>query len=163
VATYAVKVNGQEYQVEIDDPRAEPVQVVVNGQAFEVSVTEQQSQPRRSRTTRVLPEEELDVYVPTLASAYVEATAVPEDSAAATPPASVPEGAGLQITAPMPGKILDIAVQEGSRVKQGEVLCNLEAMKMKSPIRSTAAGTVARILISEGQNVNFGDVLFVLQ
>ena len=163
MARYAVKVNGQEYQVEIGDPRAEPVQVVVNGQAFEVSMTEQQSEPKRSRATSVLPEEELDFYVPTVASTYVEATAVLEDSAAATLPASVPEGAGLQITAPMPGKILDIAVHVGSPVKQGEVLCNLEAMKMKSPIRSTATGTVARILISEGQNVNFGDVLFVLQ
>jgi acetyl-CoA/propionyl-CoA carboxylase biotin carboxyl carrier protein len=63
----------------------------------------------------------------------------------------------------MPGKILDIAVQVGSQVAQGEVLCNLEAMKMKSPIRSTKGGTVAQVRISEGQTVNFGDVLFVLQ
>jgi biotin carboxyl carrier protein len=62
----------------------------------------------------------------------------------------------------MPGKVLDIAVQSGSQVKQGDVLCNLEAMKMKSPIRSTADGTIAQIHISEGQNVNFGDVLFTL-
>jgi biotin carboxyl carrier protein len=102
--------------------------------------------------------------VPTVASTYVEATPIVEEEAAAAPsPAAAPGKAAIQVTAPMPGKILDIAVQVGSSVKQGDVLCNLEAMKMKSPIRSTSAGTVAQVLISEGQNVNFGNVLFVLQ
>jgi biotin carboxyl carrier protein len=84
-----------------------------------------------------------------------------EEPAAAPPVAS--GSAATDVAAPMPGKILDIAVQVGSRVKQGDVLCNLEAMKMKSPIRSTTAGTIAQIRISEGQNVNFGDVLFTIQ
>ncbi len=162
---YALHVNGQDYEVEIDDPRAEPVRVVVNGKAYEVSVAEQPSSTaptpaRRAQSTRELD----DVYVPTVASTYVEATPIVEEEAAAAPsPAAAPGKAAVQVTAPMPGKILDIAVQVGSSVKQGDVLCNLEAMKMKSPIRSTSAGTVAQILISEGQNVNFGNVLFVLQ
>ena len=63
----------------------------------------------------------------------------------------------------MPGKILDIAVQPGTEIKTGDTLCNLEAMKMKSPIRATADGTIVQILINEGQNVNFGDVLFTVR
>jgi biotin carboxyl carrier protein len=62
----------------------------------------------------------------------------------------------------MPGTILDIAVQPGTQVSQGDTLCNLEAMKMKSPIRSPGDGTVAQILVTEGQNVAFGDTLFTL-
>ena len=62
----------------------------------------------------------------------------------------------------MPGKIMDIVVKVGDKVNNGDILCNLEAMKMKSPIRSTAQGTIAEILISEGQNVNYGTVLFTL-
>jgi biotin carboxyl carrier protein len=63
----------------------------------------------------------------------------------------------------MPGTILDIAAKPGDVVQQGDTLCNLEAMKMKSPIRSPVAGTVAQVLISEGQNVGHGDVLFTVR
>jgi biotin carboxyl carrier protein len=165
VVKYGLRVNGKEYEVEIEDPRAEPVRVVVNGRAFEVSIAEQPSSAPPGPVSRAQPAPELEeLYVPTVASTYVETTPVLEEEPTAPPTAaSAPGGATSQVTAPMPGKILDIAVQVGSQVKQGEVLCNLEAMKMKSPIRSTAAGTVAQILITEGQTVNFGDALFVLQ
>ena len=66
------------------------------------------------------------------------------------------------VMAPMPGKVMDIAVKVGDKVGQGDTLCNLEAMKMKSPIRSPDEGTVAQVLISEGQNVGYGDILFTL-
>lgn len=162
---YALCVNGKEYEVEIEDLRAEPVQVVVNGHSFEVSIAEQPSGAAPRPTPRDRPAPELEeLYVPTVASTYVETTPVLEEEPAALPTdVTAPGGATTQVTAPMPGKILDIAVQVGSQVKQGEVLCNLEAMKMKSPIRSTTAGTVAQVLITEGQTVNFGDALFVLQ
>jgi biotin carboxyl carrier protein len=161
VVKYDLSVNGKSYEVEVEDFRTEPVRVIVNGKTFQVSVTAQSGSPPPRTTTR-LEEPVDDVYVPTVASTYVETEiAMEKEPAAASPAAS--GGAGSDITAPMPGKILDIAVQVGSRVKQGDVLCNLEAMKMKSPIRSTTEGTVAQIRISEGQNVNFGDVLFTIQ
>ena len=162
---YDLQVNGKEYEVEIEDPRTEPVRVVVNGHAFEVTVVEQPTTTASRPALRARPARELEeVYVPTVTSTYVETTPVLEEEPAAPPSsAPAPGSATTQITAPMPGKILDIAVQAGSQVKQGEVLCNLEAMKMKSPIRSTTTGTVAQVLISEGQTVNFGDVLFLLQ
>jgi len=161
VVKYDLSVNGKNYEVEVEDFRTEPVRVTVNGKTFQVSVTAQSGGPPPKPTAR-LAEPLEDVYVPTVASTYVETDiAMEEEPAAASPAAS--GGAGSDITAPMPGKILDIAVQVGSQVKQGDVLCNLEAMKMKSPIRTTTEGTVAQIRISEGQNVNFGDVLFTIQ
>jgi biotin carboxyl carrier protein len=62
----------------------------------------------------------------------------------------------------MPGTILDIAVKVSDQVAQGDILCNLEAMKMKSPIRSPGEGTIAQVMITEGQNVGYGDILFTL-
>ena len=62
----------------------------------------------------------------------------------------------------MPGKVMDIVVKEGDQVRHGETLCSLEAMKMKSPIRCTVDGTIAQILISQGQSVKYGDILFTL-
>jgi biotin carboxyl carrier protein len=163
VVKYTLNVNGRDYEVEVQDLRTEPVRVIVNGKAFQVSVTERSPSLLPKPATE--PAQELeDVYVPTVASTYVETGAVLDrEPTADSVPAAAPGGATSQVTAPMPGKILDIAVQVGSQVKQGDVLCNLEAMKMKSPIRSSTGGTVARVMISEGQNVNFGDVLFALQ
>jgi biotin carboxyl carrier protein len=163
VVKYDLSVNGKNYEVEVQDLRAEPVTVVVNGKAFQVSVAAQSgSLPRKPAAS--LEEQVEEVYVPTVTSTYVEADIAMEEkpTTAAAPPV-VSGSAAVDITAPMPGKILDIGVQVGSQVKQGDVLCNLEAMKMKSPIRSTAEGTIAQIRISEGQNVNFGDVLFTIQ
>jgi biotin carboxyl carrier protein len=163
VRTYKIKVNGQDYTIEIDDPNASPVTVLVDGQAFEVTVSEPQTVVQTVRRSDARTELE-EPYVPTVASTYVETAIAPPEistSAPETPP--VTGGDVHRVTAPMPGKVLDIAVQVGTLVKHGDTLCNLEAMKMKSPIRSTADGTIAQILISEGQNVNFGDVLFTLQ
>jgi biotin carboxyl carrier protein len=161
--TLKIQVNGKDYQVEIDDPNVSPATVRVNGQAFQVTVSEQQTRVQAAQT---LPEEPHleELYVPTVATTYVEA-AVEHDEETASAPQAAPaiRGDVYEVTAPMPGKVLDIAVQVGTRISHGDTMCNLEAMKMKSPIRSTADGTVAQILISEGQNVNFGDVLFTIQ
>jgi acetyl-CoA/propionyl-CoA carboxylase biotin carboxyl carrier protein len=66
------------------------------------------------------------------------------------------------MTAPMPGKILDVAVQIGDQVQRGQVLCALEAMKMKSPIRAPRTGTISQMQVTEGQTVEHGDLLFVV-
>ncbi len=73
------------------------------------------------------------------------------------------EAGSFQVTAPMPGTILDIAVQIGDQVQPGQVLCALEAMKMKSPIRSLHAGIVRQVQVHDGQTVDYGDLLFVVE
>ena len=159
---YRVNVNGKEYQVKLDDPNASPVRVQVNGQAFEVTLSEQGAVRTVARSRE---DTELEqVYIPTVASTYVETPVEIETETSESGAAAAPVSGNVQqVTAPMPGKILDIAVRIGSQVKNGDVLCNLEAMKMKSPIRSTAEGTIVQVLTTEGQNVNFGDVLFTVQ
>ncbi|MBN1641450.1 MAG: biotin/lipoyl-binding protein [Anaerolineae bacterium] len=161
MATYKLNVNGQEYQVEIDNLNASPIRVVVNGKPFQVTVAEPSGAPR---STPSEPQPELEeIYVPTVATTFVETIVDVADVPEAATPAPSKSGAGHHVTAPMPGKVLDIVAAVGAKVKQGDTLCNLEAMKMKSPIRSTAHGTIVRVAVNEGQNVSFGDVLFTLQ
>jgi len=123
----------------------------------------------------------LETYVPAVASTYIEVAPEPEPedtqepAMGARPTPRRREGASPErglwsdgegtetVTAPMPGTILDITVKVGDVVQQGDILCNLEAMKMKSPIRSPREGTLANVLINEGQNVSYGDVLFTLE
>lgn len=71
----------------------------------------------------------------------------------------VPKGA---ILAPMQGMILSIKAKTGKKVKPGEVVATIEAMKMQNEIRSSGGGTVQEILVHEGEIVNSGDVIMVL-
>ncbi len=64
-----------------------------------------------------------------------------------------------EIYAFIPGTIVNVLVEKGQKVKKGEVLCILHAMKMDNQICSPIDGIVKAVNISEGQNVSKNDVL----
>jgi pyruvate carboxylase subunit B len=80
---------------------------------------------------------------------HVEASSVAQAQAAA--PAVVREGT---VTAPMQGLILKVAVKVGDRVKLGDVVAVLEAMKMQNDVTATRSGTVASVFVREGTVVS---------
>jgi biotin carboxyl carrier protein len=59
----------------------------------------------------------------------------------------------------MPGKIVEVKVREGQEVKEGDVLCVLEAMKMQNDLKSPVSGKVARVHVQDGANVEATTVL----
>lgn len=63
------------------------------------------------------------------------------------------------ITAPMPGKVVSVAVGEGDTVEAGQVVVVLEAMKMETGVKSPAAGTVKAVHVAAGDTVDAGAVL----
>lgn len=63
------------------------------------------------------------------------------------------------IKAPMPGLILDIMVKENQRVKKGDSVLILEAMKMENMIKSPTDGIITKIQIEKGQSVEKNTVL----
>jgi biotin carboxyl carrier protein len=67
------------------------------------------------------------------------------------------------ITAPMPGKILDILVEENAEIKQGEALVILEAMKMQNEILSQVSGRVKKIKIHRNESVMKDDVMLEIE
>lgn len=76
-------------------------------------------------------------------------------SAPAAAPKAAPKaaGAGAQVKAPMPGTILDVRVQNGAKVKKGDVLVILEAMKMENEIQAPCDGTVTSVGVRKGDSV----------
>lgn len=64
-----------------------------------------------------------------------------------------------QVYAFIPGTIMEIFVKEGEKVKKGQPLCTLHAMKMDNAICSTIDGVIDKINIKPGQSVSKNDVL----
>ena len=93
--------------------------------------------------------------------------AAPAAAAVATKPALAPDQA---VTAPMVGTFYSAPapgakpfVELGSEVKPGDVLCIIEAMKMMNQIECDKAGKVVSILVKNGDPVEFGQPLFVIE
>jgi biotin carboxyl carrier protein len=142
-----VTINGTVYRVEIDSLEqlnGGPVELRVNGRPYSVQLGGRAAEPVRKESTRAAPP-----------------APAPASRPAAAPPAAA--GAGQQVTAPMPGKILSLAVQVGDRVQAKDTLCTLEAMKMEMSIAAPTAGTVRQVRVEVGSNVVYGDLLFVIE
>ena len=85
-----------------------------------------------------------------------------EAPVAAAPAAPVASGAGVEVKAPMQGKILDVKVKVGDSVSKGQVLAILEAMKLENEIVSPADGKVLSVVVNKDQTVNNQDLLVVI-
>jgi acetyl-CoA carboxylase biotin carboxyl carrier protein len=91
-------------------------------------------------------------------------------SAAATASAAAAPSPDQLVTAPMVGTFYSAPapgakafVEIGSEVKPGDVLCIIEAMKMMNQIESDKAGRVVSILVKNGDPVEFGQTLFIIE
>ena len=68
-----------------------------------------------------------------------------------------------EVTAPMGGTIMDIAVKPGDTVQAGDKLCVLEAMKMQNVIPSPIDGIVRQIVVAKDDAVDVGDLLITIE
>ena len=141
-----VKIDGQLYEVEIENLNDRPVIASVDGERFEIWP----EMPSKNGYK----------------AAQAEAPEVP--SAQAPKPVRAPKPGSGQIStnnslnvvhAPIPGVITAIHVHPGAEVQMGDQLCMLEAMKMNNSIRASRSGIIAAIHIAVGQQVKHHEVL----
>ncbi|OIO54178.1 MAG: acetyl-CoA carboxylase, biotin carboxyl carrier protein [Alphaproteobacteria bacterium CG_4_10_14_0_2_um_filter_63_37] len=90
-------------------------------------------------------------------------------AAAAPAPAAAPEIKGHFVTSPMVGTLYRAPspdspayVEVGDHVTKGQVLCIIEAMKLMNEIEADASGRIVKILAENGQPVEYGEDLFVI-
>jgi acetyl-CoA carboxylase biotin carboxyl carrier protein len=111
---------------------------------------------------------------PAAAAPLGTAGAAAPSPAAAAPVAAAAEGPGdanlLAIEAPMVGTFYRAPspeaqpfVRDGERVKKGQVVCIIEAMKLMNEIESKVAGRVVKVLAENAQPVEYGQPLFLLE
>ena len=147
---YQYKVQGVDYEVEIEEVEGNIAKVNVNGIPFEVEL--QQPINAAKHPTIVKPKVQPPV-TPT-------ATAAPAPAPAAPTPQAV--GSGNPLKAPLPGTITAINVKVGDTVAAGDVLIILEAMKMQNNIEAEQAGTITAINVNPGDSVMEGAVLLTI-
>ena len=103
-------------------------------------------------------------------AAVAAAPAAPAAAATAAPAAPARRANEHVVAAPMVGTFYASAspgakpfVEIGSEVKEGQVLCIIEAMKMMNQIESDKAGKITAIMATNGDPVEFGQPLFVIE
>ena len=108
---------------------------------------------------------------PLVAQPVAQAAAVaPAPAAAVSAPASADSDAGHAVKSPMVGTFYRASspgakafVEVGDTVKVGETLCIIEAMKILNEIESDKSGTVKKILCENGEAVEYGQALFIVE
>ena len=147
---YQYKVQGVDYEVEIEEVEGNIAKVNVNGIPFEVEL--QQPINAAKHPTIVKPKVEAPKVAP---AASTPVAAAPVQAAA-------PAGAGNALKAPLPGTISSINVKVGDTVAVGDVVIVLEAMKMQNNIEAEYAGTITSITVNPGDSVMEGAVLLTI-
>ncbi|MBQ8713248.1 MAG: biotin/lipoyl-binding protein [Prevotella sp.] len=147
---YQYKVQGVDYEVEIEEVEGNIAKVNVNGIPFEVELQKPINAAKHPTMTR-----------PKVEAPKAAAPTPPPAAAAPVAPAA-PAGAGTPLKAPLPGTITDIKVAVGQQVSVGDVVLVLEAMKMQNNIEAEYAGTVTSITVKQGDTVMEGSVLMTI-
>jgi biotin carboxyl carrier protein len=135
---FKFKINGKDYEAQVAEQDNGVLAVTLNGSTYAVEVPALAHHAAKP-----------------VVHAAAPAAAAP---AAASKPAAAPAAAG-SVTAPLPGTIKQVLVSDGQKVKKGDTIITMEAMKMENAITAEADGIVVKVRTSVGASVNQGDVL----
>ena len=141
---YKIKINGNNYNVTIDEVEDNVAKVEVNGTPYNVEFEKPISKPK------------------TISVVNKPAAAPAAGPAPANKPAAAPAVAGgATVNSPLPGVVLEIKVKDGDKVTKGQVIMVLEAMKMENAIEAPCDGTIT-VKAQKGDSVLEGATLAVI-
>jgi acetyl-CoA carboxylase biotin carboxyl carrier protein len=140
----------------------ELAQVMEDKGLVEIDLEDENVSVHLSKTGSMMPSQ-----MPMQIPAQMPAPAASAPAATESAPATAPEHAmnspmvGTVYLSPEPGAA--VFVKTGDTVKSGQTLLIIEAMKVMNPITATTAGVVRQILVDDGQPVEFGEPLIVIE
>ena len=153
---YKYRVNGQTYDVVINEINGKNAKVEVNGISFDVEMEGEAGEGLPSITGISAASES------SAPAAAASAKAAPAPAAPKAAAAVQATGKGTPLKAPLPGVITSIDVAVGDAVKKGQTVVVLEAMKMQNNINAENDGTVTSIAVNKGDSVMEGTVLLTI-
>jgi len=142
------------------------IELLEESDLAEIEIHEDKESVRISRTSQVVaPQPQAIVAAPQMAAPAPQTAAEPAVKAAE--PAAI---AGNPIIAPMVGTFYRAPapgskpfVEVGQRVNVGDTLCIIEAMKMLNQIEADKSGVIVDVLVENGQPVEYGETLFIVE
>jgi glutaconyl-CoA decarboxylase len=169
---FKIRVSDREFTIEIynqdlSDDTFKKYSIVVNGTPYSVEVeslgidTEIEKKDIKPIAEPIRSKEKTETHPP-----VAERVDTKPEITSDKPSSSIVSESFLSdkvLTAPMPGKILEIKIKVGDSVEAGEPLLILEAMKMENVMTAPASGTVKEIPIQVGVNVNQGEKLVIIE
>ena len=145
---YRYTIDGNKYEVAINEVNDTTAKVTVNGAEYTV---EWEKPVEEKPVVKVQP----------VAAKPAAAPAAPTPTPAAAPAAAPVSGNAIKT--PLPGVIIDVKVAVGDVVKKGQTVVVLEAMKMENNINADRDGKVTAIQVAKGDTVADGAVLIVIE
>ena len=144
------------------------IDLVAESDIAELEVTEGESKVRIVKSSAI-PQNQMVMMQPQGMQQHYAAPAAAPAAPASAPVAVAAEPTGHVVKSPMVGTFYRSSapgspayVEVGSSIKEGETLCIIEAMKLLNEIDSDISGVVTKILVENGQPVEFGQPLFVI-
>ena len=145
------------------------IDLVAESDIAELEVTEGESKVRIVKSS-AMPQNQMVMMQPQGMQQHYAPAQAPAPAAAAAPIAAVvAEPTGHIVKSPMVGTFYRSSspgspafVEVGANIKEGDTLCIIEAMKLHNEIDSDVSGVVTKILVENGQPVEFGQPLFVI-
>ena len=145
---FEYKVQGVDYEVEIEEMEGNIAKVSVNGIPFEVELKQPINPAKAITRPKVV--------------APAPAAAAPAAPVARPAAPAAPAGAGSPVKAPLPGTISSVNVKVGDKVNVGDTVVVLEAMKMQNNIEAENSVTVTSIFVNQGDSVMEGATLITI-
>ncbi len=134
---YSFTINGKPYEVRIDAVQDGEAEVIVNGTRYRVEMPETPA-----------------------AEPVRKSPAIQRPGVRHRP---LPVRGGTAVESPMPGIILEVCVREGDKVRRGQKVAVLEAMKMENDILAECDGTVTGIYVNRGDTVADGVKILTIE
>lgn len=142
-------IDGRRYELEATEPEPNIYLFKFGGKIFQIFVS-----PRQNNN---------EPFVINVGNRQLDIKIIDSKRLRGTTTASGQADGTAEIKTAMPGKLVRILVEQGAEIKQGEGVLVVEAMKMQNEMKAPKDGIIKEIRFAEGETVNAGDVLAIIE